>query len=28
VNAEDDKIMWLDTGAKQESSLPVCTFIL
>jgi len=26
--AEDDKITWLDTGAKSESSLPVCTFIL
>jgi len=28
LNAEYDKITWLDTGAKQESSLPVFTFIL
>jgi len=28
VNGEDDKITWLDTEAKEESSLPVCKFIL
>jgi len=28
LNAEDDTIAWIDTGAKQESSLPVCIFCL